>query len=233
MRKFELPWSWRMYVAFCLLAYLAGAAHEIAHHLTGYLTSGQFGRMSFTLFESPDANRHAVWASLAGPVVTFLTAGIGALLVWRGRRPILGFSLIAASHSFMRIVGVVGRGGDESAAAKMLFGYLPYWQLVALEILLVVPPIAIAFLALTNKHRLWVFASSIFGPFLPLIAVKFVDDRWFTTFVNSPENFHQPVAFGMPIVVLIAHLLAVAIFAAVGARVLTQPSQQASYVASR
>jgi len=214
-----------MFAVFCLLNYLLGAGHELSHHLAGYVSTGEFGRISFGLFASPATDGHPILASLAGPAFTFLVAWVGAGLLWRGEHQLLGYALVACSHSFMRLVAVVGRGGDESVSARALFGYLPRWPLVALEALLVLPPLVIAWRALSNRHKLWVYLGSVVGSFLPLILLKMIDDRWFAAFVQAPEGFHQPAWLGMPVVVLVSHCVALAVFAVFGARAFKNDSR--------
>ncbi len=218
MQKLTLAVSWRLFWAFCLLCYLLGAAHEVAHHLAGFLGSGEFGRMSFGLFVASSFDAHPIATSLAGPAVTFIAAWLGAVWLIRGRNQLWGFALISASHSFMRLVSVIGRGGDEAVAARALFGYLPYWQVLLLEGLLVLPPLIIGYITIANRRRPLVYLAFVLGPFLPLICLKFVDDRWFAPFVAAPESFHQPVWFGIPTAVVITHLTILAAFLLSGLR---------------
>ena len=216
MQKLTIPFSWGLYWSFSLLSYLTGAAHELAHHLTGFLGSGEFGRVSFVLFIASSADAHPVATSLAGPVVTFVVAWVGAIWLIRGKNQLWAMALIAASHSFMRLVSVVGRGGDESVAARALFGYLPYWQMLVAESLLVLPPLVIAYISIANRRRPLVYLAYVIGPFLPLIAFKFVDDRWFATFVSAPESFHHPVWVGIPAAIVVTHVFVLTLFLITG-----------------
>ncbi len=219
MPKFQLSWSWRIFAAFCLLNYLLGAGHELSHHVVGFISSGRLGRISFGLFASPAADPRPILTSLAGPIFTLAVAWIGATLLLHGEHPVIAYALVACSHSFMRLVAVVGRGGDESVSARTLFGYLPYWQLVAVEAVVVGPPLIIAWRALANHNRSAIFLASVVGSFLPLVLLKVIDDHWFVPFVHDPGSFHHPVLLGMPIVVLLAHCIALLIFVTLGWRV--------------
>ncbi len=220
--KFELPWTWRTYAVFCLLTYTVSATHELTHHLAGYVTSGEFGRMSFNLFAGPDHGSHPVLVSLAGPLVTYSVAWLGAWLLIRGERPTLGYALVAGSACYMRLVGVLGGGGDESVASRTLTGTVHRWPLVAIVALLVLPPILLAFDSLDNRRRIWVFVTSMFGPFLPLILVKKIDERWFAANVQAPANFSLPVVAGIPVAVLIADAAALVLLVVFGWRQLRE-----------
>jgi hypothetical protein len=220
--KFQLPWSWRTYLSFCCLAYLISAAHELAHHAIGYLTSGQFGRMSFNLFVTAENHPHPVLVSLAGPLITYAAAWCGSLLLIRGVRPVLGYGLIAGSSVYMRLVGVVGGGGDESVISRTLTGIVHRWALISIVAALALPPIYIAFRSLGNPSKAWIFAGSMFGPFIPLLFVRLADQRWFIANVNTPESFHQPLIAGIPVAVLLLDTLVLVIFLAFGLRKLRQ-----------
>lgn len=224
--KFELPWSGRMYLAFVVLAYVVGATHEMAHHFMGFATSGEFGRMSFNLFVNSPKSSHPVLVSLAGPFVSYAVAWTGAVLLLRGLRPTLGYAMVAASICYMRLVGVLGGGGDESVTSRILTGTVHRWTLVGIVSVLVLPPILIAFHSLANRRRIWVFLSSMFGPFLPLILVKMADDRWFSANVKDPANFGMPVVWGIPVAVVIAHATMLLVLIVVAGKLLwdAQPS---------
>jgi len=229
--RFELPWSWRTYLSFCCLAYLVSAAHELAHHVAGYLTSGQFGRMSFNLFSVAEGHPHPVLVSLAGPLVTYSAAWIGASLVIRGVRPVLGYGLIAGSSVYMRLVGVIGGGGDKSVISRTLTGTVHRWPLVVISAILALPPIYMAFRLLANRSKTWVFVGSMFGPFIPLLFVRLADQRWYASNVNAPESFHQLSVAGIPMMVLVLDLLVLLGFFTFGWRGLREDSREGSALA--
>lgn len=231
LMRFELPWSWRTYLSFCMLAYLVSASHELAHHLAGYVSSGQFGRMSFNLFSNADYHPHPVLVSLAGPALTYTVAWIGAILLTKGIRPVLGYAMVACSCLYMRLVGVVGGGGDESVVSRTLTGSVHRWILTAIVAALVVPPLAIAFRSLANRRRVLVFLSSVFGPFLPLIVIRMIDQRWFAANVNAPESFHGAVLAGIPLVVLIADIAVLVVFLLVGKKYILLSGRARSFLA--
>lgn len=224
--KFDLRWTWRTYIAFCLLAYLVSACHELAHHIVGFVSSGQFGRMSLNLFANAENAPHPVLVSLAGPSITYLVAWTGAVLLLSGSRKALGYALVAGSASYMRLVGVIGGGGDESVVSRTLTGTVHRPVLVAIVAVLVLPPILIAFHSLKNRNRVWVFIASMFGPFIPLIFVRMADQRWFAANVNAPENFHGMLVGGIPVAVLMTHLAVVLAFILFGARQLSKTDRE-------
>jgi hypothetical protein len=184
--------------------------------------------MSFNLFSTADNHPHPVPVSLAGPLVTYLAAWIGAILLIRGVRPVLGYGLVAGSSVYMRLVGVIGGGGDESVVSRTLTGVVHRWTLIAIVATLALPPIYIAFRSLAHRRKTWVFIGSMFGPFLPLLFVRLADQRWFISNVNTPESFHQPLIAGIPVAVLLSDTLVLFIFLAFGLRKLREESRARS-----
>lgn len=226
---FELLWSWRTYLSFCMLAYLISAAHELTHHLAGYFSSGQFGRMSFNLFATADVHPHPILVSLAGPALTYAVAWIGTVLLLRGVRPVFGYALITCSCVYMRLIGVLGGSGDESVVSRTLTGTVHRWTLSAIVAFLALPPLMVAFRSLTNRKRVLVFLASVIGPFLPLIPIRTMDQRWVAANVNAPETFHGAVVAGIPVAVLVADLVVLLLFLLFGRKFILQPGESRAF----
>jgi hypothetical protein len=224
MKKFTLPFTFRTLVSYALLLYVCGAAHEMAHHFTGAIVCQQFGRMTFNLFVTSDSCTGTVAPQAAGPLLSYILGWIGALLLLAGRKQLLGFGLIAATLPYMRMLSAWTGGGDESVIARQLLGPGNHKLLVgSIVTAIVLPPLVIAYQALANARRPLVYFLAILIPFVPAIVLQRVDQRYLVGWINAPETFAHPTMWGIPVAVLVTHIVVFLLFALVAARYLWEP----------
>ena len=55
----------------------------------------------------------------AGPALSYFMMWLGAWVVWRGRRPLLGLALVVAYVPFLRLLTAVMGGGDEGVLMRL------------------------------------------------------------------------------------------------------------------
>ena len=229
MKKFTLPFTFRALASYALLLYVCGAAHEMAHHFTGSIACHQFGRMTFNLFVTSDSCTGTVAPQAAGPLLSYTVGWIGALLLLAGRKQLLGFGLVAATLPYMRILSAWTGGGDESVIARQLLGPGNHKLLVGgIVTAIVLPPLVIAYRSLANERRPLVYFLSILIPFVPAILSQRVDQRYFVGWINAPERFAHPTMWGIPVAVVVTHVIVFVVFAVTAARYLWEAAQRAT-----
>jgi hypothetical protein len=165
-QKTVVPLSARFLTAFAALSFLALAAHELIHHIAARLTCGAWGAMTFwQFFLAPGCEVKRTWpfATLAGPMLTHALIWTGVLLICR-RNALAGVALIFANLPLARFVTVLIKGGDEMVIGRALVGEGSWPALLALSVVLIVPPLVIAFRALHHRHRTAIFASFLILP---------------------------------------------------------------------
>lgn len=223
MKKFPLSFTFRTLASYALLLYVCGAAHEMTHHFTGAIVCHQFGRMTFNLFVTSEPCS-TVAPQAAGPLLSYIVGWIGALLV-AGRKQLLGFGLVAATLPYMRMLSAWTGGGDESVIARQLLGPGDHRLMVgAIVTAIVLPPLVIAYRALSNERRPWVYFLSILIPFVPAVVLQRVDQAYFIDWINTPERFAHPTMWGIPVAVLATHVFVLLLFAGTAARYLWDPA---------
>lgn len=175
----KITLTWHSLLAFMLLLFVAGEAHELVHTGLGRLLCGCWGTRDFNVWSLCAACDHRPYvqlaATLSGPLFSFALMWVGYWLMGSpssARRWSLGFALVFASIPFARILGAVLMGGNDEVYA--LSKWMPYhraWVLgAALVLLATVPPLGRAYATLAPRGRLWVFM----GFFLLPTAVLFV-----------------------------------------------------------
>lgn len=197
MRRFRFPLTWQTLLALALLCWVASFTHEFTHHVAGWLVCGDVGRMSLNRFVLADACT-GPWpvSTAAGPALSYLMMWLGAWLVWRGKRPLLGFALVIAYIPFLRILTAAMGGGDEGVLMRLVFPDAGRWPALALVLALALPPLIACFRALSNTRRAAVFFAAFLLPILPLLPIPSRDGVWYSAWLAGSENL--PQVFGVP-----------------------------------
>jgi hypothetical protein len=149
---------------------LSHELHELAHTATGRMLCGAWGTRDFNVWQL--AEGCATWVpTLVGPVFswTVMWAGVALLGSMVERRRWMGLALIFAPNPLGRLLPAMVGGGDEGVVARALLGSAGPSARVAVivvAVLIVVPPLAIAWRALPSAKRpLW-FALLLVGGIL-------------------------------------------------------------------
>jgi hypothetical protein len=202
-QKTVLPLNARFLGAFAALSFLCLGAHELVHHLVARLTCGAWGTMTFwQFFLAPGCALKRTWllATAAGPVLTHGLMWTGLVLILRGKA-LAGVALIFANLPLARFVTVLMKGGDEMVVGRALVGEGSWPGLLAMTVMLILPPLVIAFRALENRHRALVLTGFLVLPLLWDMLVKRV--------VLSPLLEVATSEFkGVPLLVMGAYALA-------------------------
>lgn len=164
-------------VAFLALLFVCHELHELVHTTVAYFQCGCWGQRDFNAWQICNAcspNVNTVWATLAGPLVTYLMIWVGWLLMEKKNtlaQQSIGFALVWANVPFARLFTVLMKGGDEGVITRAIIGQpkLPIgvWLLeIAVILVLVVPPFIRAWQLLASQKRFWVFIAFLIGPML-------------------------------------------------------------------
>lgn len=183
------------------LSWLCLGAHELIHHATGRIVCGTWGGMTLSTFVLPNAcPPGAAWiAALAGPALSWALIYAGIAL----RGPI-GLFLIFANLPLARIVTVATGGGDERIVGRALFGdAAAFPAMLAITLLLAVPPLADAWRRLPRRHRIAGFAA--------LLVLPLLWDLFFKRMLLGALLPAEPVWNGVPVAILASHAVALAL----------------------
>jgi hypothetical protein len=212
----HLRLTWRYVAAFAALTLLCGASHEFAHHFAGAAICGRFGTMTFNSFElAPgcDANPLRVWATAAGPLVTFALMWWGMVLLGRAdeRRRRLGFALVFANFPVNRMAFALVGWNDEQWIARHAFGpsRVAFWVTVLLVWAACAPPLVAAYRAIGNRRRpLW-FAGFFLLPFafVLLFAGAFLE-----SYLLLGRRVVATPVLGVPWLIVLAGVLSAAVY---------------------
>ncbi|MFT3806048.1 hypothetical protein [Arenimonas sp.] len=205
MRRFELPLTWQTLLSLSLLCWVASFSHEVTHHVAGWLVCGEVGRMSLNRFVL-DASCTGPWplSTAAGPALSYLMMWLGAWMVWRGKRPLVGFAMVVAYIPFLRLLTAAMGGGDEGVLMRLAFPDSGHWPALALVLALSLPPLIVCFRALANRRRIAVFFAAFLIPLIPLLPIPSRDGVWYGEWLAG--NQMLPNLFGVPWSVWAAHL---------------------------
>lgn len=208
----HIPVTARAAVVFTLVSFLCYGAHELVHHLVARVACGAWGTMTFSTFELAagcEPTGRVLFATLAGPTLTYVLMYAGALLVLRGR-PLEGVTLVLANLPLARLVTVLMRGGDEMVLGRAWIGGDAAWPVVlALTIALLAAPAVLAYRAIANRRRAALFAALLVLPLfvdvlLKRVLLARVLESWPTAIGGVPVLFM--IAMGVAIALLFAFL---------------------------
>jgi hypothetical protein len=120
--------SFKPVIAFIALMFICHELHELIHTSIAYWQCGCWGERDFnvwTVCKACPSTVNTVWATLAGPLLTYA-------LIWSGwwlmsphhsiARRSVGFALVWANVPFARLITVLMKGGDEGVIARAIVG---------------------------------------------------------------------------------------------------------------
>lgn len=210
--KIEIPVTLQYLLTFLLLTYLCYEAHELFHHLSGAVLCGGFGKMTFTLFETKPGCQQAYLVTLAGPLLTFVLAWVGAYLLFQRKHMLFAYTLIFATFAHSRFLLPIIGGGDEWYLARTHLHQPNRFALVILLFVLGLHPLILAFRAIANPRPLLVFMASWFLPVLVYGPLPMVDEWLFASDLNNAGAS----LVGIPAAVLVTDLIAIMAYIFVG-----------------
>lgn len=226
LRETTTPLNRGFIISFFLLLFLLMQAHQLLHHAIGGILCGQVGYLTFDRHSYAEGLSPSgiVVATIPGPLVNYIAMWIGLLLLLRsGRYPLLGFSLIFASMPFARVFA--SQGGDEKLFGlwiNQLFGlgdkYAPIIGLLVV-LLIIVPPLIVAYNSIGNKRKLRIILAFLFLPIVLYFVFCFFPDHAFLVPVvketiktgTSPTPLVS-LFWGLPLVLIIAIISSTMLF---------------------
>jgi hypothetical protein len=190
----------RALAAFLAVQFILGQAHELAHHVAARVACGAWGAMTFDFFFLPEGGAGrpaALWATLAGPALTYALILLGGFLLRRGPTW-SGLLLVFANLPLGRLAGTIGGHGDELVLARAWLGGSWAWPLVAaLALALVLPALVLAWRALARP-----------GAFAALLVLPLFADLLLKRGLLAPllARMPEPAAFGLPAFLILVDL---------------------------
>ena len=209
MPRFEFPLCWPVLGSMALMVWVASFSHEFTHHLTAALVCGDVGRMSLNRFVLAGGCT-GPWpiSTAAGPALSYLMMWIGAWIVRRGRRPLLGLALVVAYVPFLRLLTAVMGGGDEGVLMRLWSPMHARWLAPVLVLALVLPPLLVCYRALADRRRGRMFLAAFLLPILPVLPIPAADSAWYGDWLAGTASL--PHLFGIPLTALVVHGLLLA-----------------------
>lgn len=204
MTRFEFPLRWPVLVSMALMVWVASFSHEFTHHLTASVVCGDVGRMSLNRFVLAGGCT-GPWpvSTAAGPVLSYLMMWLGAWMVRRGRKPLLGLALVVAYVPFLRLLTAAMGGGDEGVLMRLWSPVHARWMAPVLVLALVLPPLLVCYRSLANRRRGSVFLAAFLLPILPVLPIPAADSAWYGDWLAGTVAL--PHLFGVPFAVLMVH----------------------------
>lgn len=168
--------SYRWLIAVALAMLVAHESHELVHTWTGRAMCGAWGTRDFNVWSL--APGCTTWVpTLVGPVFSWVLMWVGVALLASDYEPRrwTGLAFVFAPNPLGRLLPAMMGGGDEGVVARELFGRAGPWARLAVvtaAVLVILPPLFVAWRALPVKRRgAWfavLFAGGILvtGPLL-------------------------------------------------------------------
>ncbi len=214
--KFNI--SWQFVVVFLAFGFGLAEAHEVVHTNVGYMLGGCYGDRDFNFWALCDASYNhplSYWASLSGPIFSFLVLWAGYFLIKRAENvsdKALGVAVVFASMPFGRILTVLLHKGDEFMVMRQLFGtddnVTVLWMITTVIILgICLVPLIAAYKSLPEKKRWLSFTSLFVGPTVAFIVVVLLG---LNTLLNNGLLAEQGL-IGQPIIINIWFVLCIAV----------------------
>jgi hypothetical protein len=210
--KVDIPMSIQYWLLFLALTFLCYAAHETFHHLMGGILCGGLGTMTLTIYTPKPLCSLNDAVTLAGPILSFAIAWVGAYWLMKSRLMLFAYTLIFASFAHLRFPLPLTRSGDEWSVLRQYLQdgqFLPgQFLLACILFLLALPPLVIAYRAIANRKSLPIFIVSLLLPLLLLYILPFVD-----TWLFGPDLDRASLSFlGIPVIILLTDIFMVALF---------------------
>lgn len=177
----KIKLNFKFIIAFMALTFVLGEAHEIVHTTVGRIICGCWGLRDFNNWEICEScnNPFAIWATVAGPVFTFIIIWVGYLMINKNEsenKKILGFSLLFASLPFARILNaILGIGDEITVLNKLLNNHTLAWIIGLIGILLLTLfPLIKAYKIIENKNKIGWFLLFLLIPTILYIVIILV-----------------------------------------------------------
>jgi uncharacterized membrane protein len=208
-------------LAFLIVTLLLHEAHEMAHHVSGWIVCGCHGTRDFLYWQLCN-DCHSSFVSIvtgfAGPLVTYFFMWCGFVLLHPSNnigKKQTGFVLVMAALPLPRLLGAAGRGGDEINTMRRVFDEQEVFKGAAviagglIVLLLSIPPLWRAFRSIKNKQRLLIFLAFLV---LPWLLDDLVITRLLQGYLTKTGILMEPVYFGIPVLVIVWDILLLAGF---------------------
>jgi hypothetical protein len=174
---YKIRFSLRNILAFAAVLFICHELHEISHTAVARMQCGCWGLRDFNVWNICEActrGTNVLWASMAGPALTYLLIWLGFILMSAKFAPgyqSLGWVLVMANKPFARLFTVLIKGGDESFITRTLFGQerlsITAWIIeLVIVLLLIVPPLVRAWKLLHARRRVMIFVGFLLLPML-------------------------------------------------------------------
>lgn len=215
----RFPLTPRILAVFLCVQFVLGQAHELAHHLVVRAICGTWGTMTFDFFFLPEGGAghpEVLWATFAGPALTYALILLGGGFLRRGAREV-GLLLVFANLPLGRLASVLSGHGDESVLARAWLGEPWAWPLtVTLTLALLWPSLVAAWRSLPDRGRSGRLAGLLLLPLLADLLLK----RWMLAPLLA--RIPGPSALGLPAFLIFVDLG----FVAAGAMLLRVPPRR-------
>jgi hypothetical protein len=209
MARVRLPRGWLAVAWFLVLAFLCYEGHQWFRHLVGAALCTGVGTMTLTVATMIQPCVFPTFVALSGPLFTFGLEWLGMLLLSWVQTAHVGYALIFASFAHLRFIQTLTGRGDELLFAQQRLAS-PSVVLVAAAVFAIgLPPAIAAYRAIANRRRALVFAGSYLFP-LPLLFAILLLSRFL--YGESGDEIRGEAIFGVPVLVLATHAIAVGLF---------------------
>lgn len=195
-------------VGFLLLAFLCYQAHQLTRHLVGAALCGGLGTMTFAVTIPKETCTLPILVTLSGPILTYGLAWFGMFLFRSSKYRLFAYALIFASFAHLRFIQTLTGRGDELVLAQQWFGITSRPVVAVLVFLIGLPPVIAAYRVIANQHRMRVFLSSWLLPLVVLLLLLVSNARLYGP---NGDQIQSALVFGIPVVVFVIDLLAIAL----------------------
>jgi hypothetical protein len=192
--------------------------HQLIHHIVGEALCGKAGFLTFDRhFFSPTITSTSYkLATIAGPLFSdYMFMWVGMFMLRSNKYSLAGFSLILASMPLGRFWALTG--GDERFYGlwiSQLFGFNENISMILsvfIVLLILVPPLIVAYRSISNKRRWILFSGFLILPLLLYGLFIFYPDHRFLypdvlkayqTGISS--NPMASMIWGLPVILILA-----------------------------
>lgn len=181
----KIPFTVHYFVALFLMILMIGFIHQMFHHIVGYLLSGKVGYLTFDMHRFSNSLNHGqfIVAQVAGPIVNYIALWAGMILIMKSKKiGLLGLTMIFASKPLARFKCALG-GGDEHEFGSWILELFnvesKYGTVLSVVIVLLIigPPLIIAFRSIGNRYRWGVFLFYLFVPVIAYFLLVLIPDH--------------------------------------------------------
>jgi hypothetical protein len=226
LQKIRIPLSGKFFIAFIMLLFLLTQMHQLIHHVVGEILCGKVGFLTFDrhYFSPALTGTSYKLATIAGPLFSdYMFMWIGMFMLRSSKYSLAGFSLILASMPLGRFWALTG--GDERFYGlwiSQLSGLNENFSMslsIFIVLLILVPPLIVAYKSITNSRRWIVFLAFLILPlFFYGLFIFYPDHRFlYSSVLKTYETgiSSNPIAtvfLGIPIILILAIVTLTALF---------------------